>query len=240
MQCVILAGGLGARMLPMTRNTPKSLIKINNIPFVDYQLSYLSSQGITDVVFCIGYLGNLIKDYVKDGLKWNLKINYIEDGDIPLGTGGALRKAFDENKLCQESFFVIYGDSFLPISYKDIMIYWTSKLTYNKPKALMAIYNNKNRLDISNASFKNGLVIYDKQNKSNYNFEYIDYGLSILNRKLIQNYIPNNMSYDLSLFFKNLSCDNQLAGYEVIDRFFEIGSVDGLKDFENYVNSKII
>ena len=115
MQCVILNGGLGKRMFPLTNNLPKCMIEVNGIPFINYQLRLLSEKGIKDIVLCVGYLNNIIKEYVKDGSIFNLKVDYVEDGDILLGTGGAIKKAYNLNKL-HDNFFVMYGDSFLPIS----------------------------------------------------------------------------------------------------------------------------
>lgn len=231
-QCVILAGGFGTRISCITDNKiPKCLIPINNIPFIDYQLSLLSSYGMTNIVLCIGYLGNMIKDYVKDGSKWNLNINYIEDGKILCGTGGALKKALDQNVLFN-SFLITYGDSFLPINFKLIYNHFINQSL----PALMTVYNNKNKLDNSNATFNDGLVFYDKLNNNN-NFNYIDYGLSILKRDIVEEYIPENQKYDLATLFNKLSLESKLAGYKINERFYEIGSLSGIKDFTNYINS---
>ena len=118
MQCIILSGGLATRMRPLTQSIPKSLIPINNRPFIDYQLEYLSCQGITDVLLCIGHLGYMIKDYLGNS-KYNLSIDYSNEGENLLGTAGAIRLAFDQNKL-QNNFFIMYGDSFLPINFKSV------------------------------------------------------------------------------------------------------------------------
>lgn len=233
MQCVILAGGFGTRMSHFTSNNkiPKCLIPINGIPFIDYQLQWLSSHGIKDIVLCISYLKEQVENYVKDGSKWNLTVNYVDDGYTPLGTGGALRKALDENKL-QESFMIIYGDSFLPIDFKPIWIHWNS---YPFMPALMVVYQNNNKFDKSNADFNNGFVEYDKYNPNN--FKYIDYGLSILHKSIIETYVPSNTKYNLSDVFAELSKNKILGGYEVYQRFYEIGSPIGLNDFDFWLEN---
>jgi MurNAc alpha-1-phosphate uridylyltransferase len=94
---------------------PKALIPINGRPFADYQLTWLSRQGITDVVYCIGYLGAQIRAAIGDGSRFGLAVRYADEGDDLKGTGGALRGALDAGLLA-ETFFVLYGDFFLPCS----------------------------------------------------------------------------------------------------------------------------
>jgi len=233
MQCVILAGGMGTRMSAMFPNIHKCLIPINDIPFIDYQLKYLSNSGITSIVLSVGHLADQVKNYVQDGSKWNLHIEYIEDGDVLLGTGGALRKAYDASVL-EEAFLITYGDSFLPIHFEWIFEYFKQKSL----SALMTVYHNENKLDSSNAIYENDLVFYDKQknSKPKSEFNYIDYGLSILDRNIVKDYIPINQKYDLSTLFHQLSVENKLSGYKIDERFFEIGSPEGLQDFTDWIN----
>ncbi len=233
MQCVILAGGLGTRVSGITLNKiPKSLIEINNKPFIDYQLCWLRKYNIENILLCVDYLGNQIKDYVKDGNKWNLCVDYSFDGDVSLGTGGAIRKALDNNKL-NNDFMIMYGDSFLPIDYSKIYNFFINK---QELPALMTVFKNNNDFDNSNANLNNWLVDYNKFQNNNY--KYIDYGLSILNKNIIGEYILSNTKYDLSNLFTELSKRNMLSGYEIFERFYEIGSVDGLKDFSDFIKNE--
>lgn len=234
MQCVILAGGLGSRVLDITKNKiPKSLIPIKNIPFIDYQLRYLSKYNFNNIILCVSHLQNQIEDYVKNGEKYNINVKYVSDGDSPIGTGGAIRKAYDQNVL-EEDFAIIYGDSFLPVNYDLIYNYYKSQ----NCEALMTIYKNNNNLDNSNANFDGKLVNYNKFNK-NINYNYIDYGLSFLNKKIVK-MIPKNNKFDLSSLFNDLSILKKLYGYEVFERFYEIGSVSGINDFESFLNNETL
>ena len=229
MQCVILAGGLGTRMLPLTQQIPKALIEVSGKPFVHYQLSWLATHGITDVTFCIGHFGQMIRDYVQDGSAYNLKVNYVDEGENLLGTAGALRLALDENKL-NESFFVMYGDSFLPIDFEDV---WNFHI--NNSKSVMTIYKNNNQFDKSNVVlYENNIILYNK-NQTSSSYEYIDYGLSILSKDIVEDIMPKQ-KHKLADLFYELSIENKIIGYEVFERFFEIGSFSGLKDFEEWLN----
>lgn len=115
---VILAGGLGTRLNPVTKKIPKSLVPVCGTPFIHHQLTLLYKKGIRDVVICTGYLGERIEEYVGDGSRWKLNITMSYDGDTQLGTGGAIKKALP---LLPENFFITYGDSYLTTNYHKIL-----------------------------------------------------------------------------------------------------------------------
>lgn len=225
---IILAGGLGSRIKHIAKDQPKALVKINGKPFISHQLSYLKEQGIQQVFIAIGYLGFKIRSYLGDGSDIGLKITYSEDGNEPLGTGGAVLKIA---RSCHcEAFFVTYGDSFLPINHRKMLEFHQG--LSSKPN-LMAIMKNKNRLDKSNVETKDGLVsLYDKNNPTR-TMDSIDYGLSILDRKT---FIECNttQTFDLGDYFHKLSRSGELSAYHVKKRFYEIGSVNGIADAEAY------
>jgi NDP-sugar pyrophosphorylase family protein len=217
----ILAGGLAKRLKKNTFNKPKALIDIAGKPFISRQLSYLSNQNIKDIVICTAHLGNQIKDYVGDGSKYNLKVSYSDDGDKLLGTGGSLKKA---SRILGENFFILYGDSFLPINFSLVE---KSYFRQKKP-ALMTVFKNNDHGDKSNVYFKNKCVLYNKKNPQK-NMNYIDYGLNVVKRTIFYNF-PSNKMFDLSDVFEDLSKKNLLAGLEIYERFYEIGSINGLND----------
>ncbi len=234
MQCVIFAGGLGTRMMPLTSTIPKSLIDVNGKPFLYYQLRWLKKQNISDVLINIGHYGKMIKDYAGNGDQFSLKIDYVDEGEHLLGTGGALRLAYDQSKL-DDNFFITYGDSFLPIDFNQIYLSYKMR---NTP--LMTIFKNDNKLDNSNIIvYEDYRIFYDKEYLTfpKINFSYIDYGLSILNLNTLKHYLPEGKSKLSDMFYK-LSCDKLLRGYEIYERFYEIGSFDGLNDFKNWVKIK--
>lgn len=229
MQCVILAGGLGTRILPLTKELPKCLININNQAFLYYQLKWLKKHNITNIVICIGHLGQMIIDYAGNGDKFDLHIDYVDEGEELLGTAGALRLAYDQNKL-EDKFLVLYGDSFLPIDFTDVY------KSLSKYPALMTIYKNQNKFDKSNVTKINDVIISYDKNSQDSTYNYIDYGLSVINKQAISGYIKPKCVQKLDMFFNQLSKQNLLKGYEVNKRFYEIGSFDGLNDFKELVN----
>ena len=225
---VILAGGLATRMKPITEKIPKSLIEVNGKPFIRHQLDYLKSQGIQNIVLCIGHLGHMIESLIGDGKALGLNIQYSLDGNKLLGTGGAIKKALP---LLSKDFFVLYGDSFLPIDYKDVEEAYVS----SKKNALITVIKNNNQWDKSNVEFASGTLIEYNKNHPNERMHYIDYGLSILNQSIFDA-CHQNESFDLSDLYHKLSLHDHLAGFETFDRFYEIGSQNGLKETEIYLS----
>lgn len=235
MQCVILAGGLATRMRPLTEKIPKSLIEVaGKRPFVDYQLEFLKKQGIQSVVFCIGYKGQMLRDHIGDGAKWGLKASYADEGQNLMGTAGALRLAQDQG-LLDEKFFVTYGDSFLPIDFRAV---WQDFVSQNAP-ALMTVMENSNRWDQSNACYSQGqVVLYDKKiNPKPKEMRFIDYGLSVLSASVVSDYTQPGRVADLATVFHQLSLEGKLRGFLVKERFYEVGSFQGLAEFETYQES---
>jgi NDP-sugar pyrophosphorylase family protein len=231
MQCVILAGGLGTRMRPRTETTPKALLPVGDVPFAHYQLSWLARHGVTDVVYCIAVLGDRVREAVGDGRRWGLRARYVEDGAELRGTGGAPRGALDAGAL-DDWFFVLYGDSFLPFDFRRLAAAFGAQ----RRPALMTVYRNRGRFDTGNVRFAGGVVrLYRKARRGEpapEGMDYIDYGLSALTARLVARRVPAGEKYDLADLYHRLSVEGQLGGYEVTERFYEIGSPAGLRDFE--------
>lgn len=230
LKIIILAGGMATRLYPVTIKTPKSLIEIAGKPFIYYQLNYLKKQGIENIIICIGNLGELIQNYVGNGSAWGLNIEYSHDGPNLIGTGGAIKKALP---LVDENFFVLYGDSYLPIGYKMV----EQAFLKSDKMGLMTVYKNNNEWDRSNVIYKNCVIT--EYNKINVNPEmnYIDYGLSVLNKRSFK--IFNNIeTFDVSELFGKLAELGQLEGYEVYEIFHEVGSINGISNFNKYLKSK--
>ncbi|MBT8562113.1 NTP transferase domain-containing protein [Polynucleobacter paneuropaeus] len=226
----ILAGGLATRLRPITQTIPKALIEVAGKPFVAHQLQYLRQQGITSVILCIGYLGGMIQDFVGNGSHWDLDVSYSLDGPVLLGTGGALKQALP---MLGENFFVLYGDSFLPINYEKVQ----KAFIDSAQLSLMTVLKNENQWDRSNVQFEFGKLIEYNKEVISPKMRYIDYGLGVLQASVLDSY-PDAEPLDISKVYNELSIRRQLYGYEVFDRFYEIGSIQGIADTQTYLLQK--
>jgi NDP-sugar pyrophosphorylase family protein len=226
----ILAGGLATRLRPVTERIPKALIDINGEPFIAHQLRLLKSKRIERVVLCVGYLGELVRDFVGDASRFGLKVEYSFDGLNLLGTGGAIKRALP---LLGETFFVMYGDSYLNCNFQDIQNFFHQ----SQCDALMTVFHNAGRFDKSNLEFLQGRIMnYDKANPTAA-MQYIDYGLSILRRRHFDSF-PDGQPFQLENVLSSLQKSGQLGGLEVFERFFEVGSFEGISDLRQCLAAK--
>jgi NDP-sugar pyrophosphorylase family protein len=226
----ILAGGLATRLRPITETIPKALVDVAGKPFIVRQLNYLRQQGISHVVLCIGYLGEMVQEAVGSGENFGLEVSYSDDGPFLLGTGGALLKAIPH---LGGDFFVLYGDSFLPVNFLAAQRAYEGSGQH----ALMTVLKNQNQWDKSNVLFVNGQLLEYNKRAPRPEMAYIDYGLGVVSASVLSDR-PVDQSFDLADIYQDLSLHGQLAGLEVHERFYEIGSHAGLKETEEYFLTK--
>jgi NDP-sugar pyrophosphorylase family protein len=225
----ILAGGLATRLRPATETVPKALLEINGEPFLGRQLRLLARSGLERAVLCVGYLGERIREYAGDGRKFGLELAYSFDGPQLLGTAGAIRRALP---LLGESFFVLYGDSYLPCDYKaaEQAFLASGKL------GLMTVFRNDGRWDTSNVEFSEGRILaYDKANPTP-KMRHIDYGLGLFRRDAF-GALPEGRAGDLAAVYQDLLSRGELAAHEVRERFYEIGSLEGIRELSEFLAS---
>jgi NDP-sugar pyrophosphorylase family protein len=226
----ILAGGLATRLRPATEKIPKALLSVADEPFLVHQLRLLRSEGFRKVVLCVGYLGEMIEATIGDGKRLGLKIDYSFDGPTLLGTGGALKRALPE---LGKRFLVIYGDSYMPADYGAIVEAFVQS---GKP-ALMTVLENEGRWDASNVWFEKGKIQrYDKRLRTP-EMRHIDYGISVLTPGVFAGF-PENVPFDLADLYSRLVSDQQMAAYEGNQRFYEIGSAEGLAELDSLLRNK--
>ena len=225
----ILAGGRATRLGPLSADLPKALIPVAGRPFVDHQLALLERRGVRRVVFCVGHLGEQIEAHVGNGARYDLHVTYAYDGDRLLGTGGAVRRALP---LLGELCYVVYGDAYLDIDYAAVLDHFLGR----PEPALMTVFHNGGRWDTSNVHFQGGKVVrYDKR-QPDPAMAYIDYGASLYRASAVER-MPLDEPYDLGDLTHALAADGLLAGYEVTQRFYEVGSFDGIHETEAYLLS---
>ncbi|HEY0549894.1 MAG TPA: nucleotidyltransferase family protein [Verrucomicrobiae bacterium] len=226
----ILAGGLATRLRPVTEKIPKVLLPVAGKPFLTHQLELLRTQGIKRPVLCLGYLGEMVQREFGDGLSHGVQLEYSFDGPVLLGTGGALKSALPK---LGEKFFVLYGDSYLPTPFAPI----AETFERSGKLGLMTVYRNEGKYDTSNVVFGDGEIkVYDKKLRLP-EMQHIDYGLSLFRAKAFDHY-PADKAFDLADVMRDLVAKKQLAGYEVPERFYEIGSHAGLEELNQLLAKK--
>lgn len=226
----LLAGGLATRLRPHTLRVPKAMIVVAGEPFIAHQLRLMHREGVPRIILCVGYLGEQIEAFVKDGSQFGLTVDYCYDGSNLLGTGGALRKALPQ---LGPEFLVMYGDSWLDTRFAPIVAAFRDS---GKP-ALMTVFRNNGQWDASNVLYEDGSIrCYDKRDRLT-QMRHIDWGLTAMKADLLEKR-PPDIAFDLSDLYSDLSRRGELAGYEVTTRFYEIGSIDGLRETEELLRKQ--
>ena len=225
----LLAGGMATRLRPITEKIPKLLVEVAGEPFFSHQLRLLKKNGLERIVLCVGYLGEMIVEQYGDGAKWGVQIEYSFDGPKLLGTGGALIAALPK---LGDAFYVLYGDSYLPIDYRAV----ADAFQRSGKLGLMTVYENRGRYDASNVEFADGEIkIYDKKSKSPA-MHHIDYGLGLFRAAAFDGFARDAV-VDLAAVQQSLVAKRQLAGYEMKGRFYEIGSHEGLNELDSLLRT---
>jgi len=229
-QVVILAGGRATRLGELTKNRPKSLVEIQGKPFLAYQLELLKDHEISDIVLCIGHLGGQIRKAFGDGSNYGVHLTYSLE-DEPLGTAGALKNAAP---YLNDTFLVIYGDSYLLLDFVKIYAYF---LTQQK-LSLDTVFRNNDAFDASNIVIRDNMVEGYSKSEKTPDMVYIDCGAVIFHKEVLQ-LIPEDHFYSLEELFLRLIEKEQLLAFEVKEKFYEIGSPQGLKDFEAFIQRRL-
>ena len=226
MQVAILTGGLATRLGDLTRNRPKAMLKFRRKTFLEYQLELFRRGGIKDIVLCLGHMGEQIERHFGNGRKYGVSIKYSFE-DRLLGTAGALKKA---EVWLNDVFFTMYGDSYLFLDFSLVMSYFESQ----SKLALMTVYKNYDQYDRSNTVVEGNLVKKFSKRKKTKDMVYIEYGANIF-RKEALSMMPESQFYSLGDLFPRLIQVDELLTFEVKERFYEVGSPQGLKEFEEYI-----
>jgi NDP-sugar pyrophosphorylase family protein len=230
LQAVIFAGGLGTRLGSITKNIPKPMVRVHGKPFLEYELSLLSSAGIKNFVLCVGYLGKVIQDFFGDGSRFDVNLEYSFDGEKPRGVAGALKRA---ESLLQDTFFVTYGDAYLRADYSEIF----ADFAVRDKLGMMLVNENHNAFGRSDLAVTNGYISkYDKRNQTP-DMVWINYGVSILRKKALQ-FIPIDREVDEEEFYGDLIKRGELLAKVVSTRFYEIGTPAALQEFKEFMSKR--
>lgn len=223
----LLAGGVGSRLGGTVKHTPKPLLEVAGEPFMLHQLRLLAAHGATEVVVCIGYLGERIVETIGEE-RFGIKISYSHDGPRLLGTLGAIRAA---TPLLGPRFLVLYGDTYLRIDYGAAATTWER----SGLPAMMTVLRNDGRWDVSNAVFESSRVIaYDKRTPRP-EMHWIDYGLGGIERSALN--LVGEEASDLADLYHQISLRGELFGFEATERFYEIGTSTALAETSAFLSA---
>jgi NDP-sugar pyrophosphorylase family protein len=232
----------------VTERLPKSLVDVDGQPFIAHQLGLLSRHGVSDVVLLTGHLGEMVRDALGDGGRWGVRLRYVFDGPCRLGTGGAVRHALPE---LGDAFFVLYGDSYLECDYAAV----ERAFCASGNRGLMTVCRNEDRWDFSNVLFEHGRIVrYDKTHRAP-GMHHIDYGLGAFRADAFvergyggrgeamtgdrDSKESADSAFDLATVYQDLLAQDDLAGFEVPGRFYEIGSPEGLAETSAHLKWKM-
>lgn len=231
MQVVILAGGLGTRLRAVAGALPKSLVAVAGRPFIERQFELLAAHGFRNVLLCLGYRGDLIQAHVGNGAHFGMEVSYSHEDPLKLlGTGGALINALAQ---LEESFMVMYGDSYLPVDYRAV----AAGFADDRAEALMCVYRNQGQWDASNVRIEGDRVVFYSKTAKPGEADYIDYGLSLFRRTVLESYADQPLPLDLARIQGDLVRRGAMRAYVAKDRPFEVGKPEGIADLERQLSA---
>jgi len=178
----------------------------------------------------VGFLGEMVRDVVKDGHAYGLDVHYSFDGPALLGTAGALKRALP---LLGRAFLTLYGDSYLLCDYAAV----AEAFEESRKQALMTVFHNEGQWDTSNVVFENGEILAYNKKERTPRMKYIDYGLGAFTAKAFDR-VPAEKAFDLADLYQAILADGELAGMEIKQRFYEIGSPAGLEETSRFIASQ--
>jgi N-acetyl-alpha-D-muramate 1-phosphate uridylyltransferase len=226
----ILCGGKGTRIAALAGDLPKALVPVAGEPFLAHQLRWLRDAGATDVVLLTGYRGDRIRAFVRDGAAFGLHVEYSDDAGVPRGTAGAVVRAIP---LLGETFVTVYGDALLSADPRRVAD--ALRAPYD---AVMTVFRNEDRWLPSNVRVDGERVAaYDKHAPPG-TMTHIDYGINAFHAADFARVAASDAPADLAAVHRELIARGTLRALEVTERWYEIGSPEGLAETERYLREK--
>jgi NDP-sugar pyrophosphorylase family protein len=203
------------------------MVPVRGKPFLEHEILLLRASGVDSLVLCVGYLGEQVESYFRDGRRWGVDVSYSYDGPALLGPAGALKKA---EPLLDERFFFTYGDAYLRADYRSLM----SALEGSGSLGVMAVYKNRDRHGRSDVVVEDGRVVRYHKKGGSPGMEWINFGVTALDRRALR-LVPPGRACGEEEFFGELIRRGQLLAFPVRKRFYEIGTPGSLKEFERFL-----
>jgi mannose-1-phosphate guanylyltransferase len=226
MQAVILAGGLGTRLRPITERIPKPMVEVAGEPFLVRIVRWLAQQDFRRLLLLLGHRGEVVSDYFQDGKRFGVSIEYSREPS-PLGTGGALRNALEK---LEHEFLLLYGDSYLPIDYRRVAAAFRTPPS----RGLMVVYDNRladtgvtNNVAVDSHSW----VARYAKNQLDFDLQYVEAGVLCFRREVFES-LPAGKVISLEQeLYPKLIAERELRAFVTMQRFFDIGTPQRLEGF---------
>ena len=229
-QAVILAGGRGTRVRPLTDAVPKPMIRLNDRPFLEYLIDLLKENGISEVVLLLGYLHENVVDHFKDGSKFGICIRY-SIGDVSFKTGTRIKNA--ENIL-QKNFILMYCDNYWPLNLKNLIALHNRNATM----ATVTVFTNKDGSTKNNMRVsEDGYVMHYDKSRTNNQLNGVEIGFYILNKNILKLMPETNFSFEKKIL-PQLIKKHQLSGYLTDHKYYSIGSLERLPTTKKFLQPK--
>lgn len=214
-QAVILAGGRGTRLLPLTKDLPKPMIEFQGKPFLEYLIELLKEQGVQRVLFLLGYLPEKITEYFGDGSDWGLRIDY-QVSDVDDETGMRIKLAAER---IDERFLLLYCDNYWPLPLRDM----EERFEASQADALVTVYGNKDNYTKSNLRIgADGFIeCYDKTHSAS-GLQGVDIGFLILKKSVLKLIPDGNVSFEKNVY-PQLIAHRRIVGYQTDHRYYSVG-----------------
>jgi NDP-sugar pyrophosphorylase family protein len=226
MQVVVLAGGLGTRLRPITETVPKPMVEVGGQPFLEYIVRHLAAQGFREVLVLLGYLGSQIQEYFGDGTDFGVRMQYSFEA-VPMGTAGAICSA---HELLEGDFLVLYGDSYLPIDYRPV----TAAFRQLPCLGLIVVYDNR----LASTGVVNNVAADDEGWVTRYEkgtgapgLDYVEAGVLCFRRELFEGLAPGGFVSLEKTVYPQLIGRRQLRAFITPQRFYDIGTPERLEEF---------
>ncbi len=231
MQTVILTGGRGTRLGALTDRLPKGMVEIAGRPFLQHLLEHLKSRGLDEILFCIGYRGEMIEEYFGDGTRFGLEIDYSRE-DTPRGTGGALKLAVPR---LRKEFLLLNGDTFLPADYRSL----ENRLAGSGALMVLSVHPGPAPGAEPNLGVnEKGKVVALRSAGGPGPFTHLDAGVRAV-RKAVADYFPPGDSFSLEEdLYPRLLEAGKLDAVETGEKFYDIGTPPRIAIFREYLTGR--
>ena len=236
MKALILAGGKGTRLGNLTKDIPKPMVRIGNIPLLEHQIKLLKKYNFKDIIILTGYLSSIIEDYFKDGYKWGVRIEYAKEKK-PLGTTGGIKEI--ENRLTRD-FIVFYGDVMINMNLNNLIKFHKSK----NSECTLALHPNDHPYDSDLVEINDtgGITNFHSKphNKNKYYKNLVNAGAYVFSTKILK-YVKKGEKADFGRdIFPEIFNKVNMYGYNTAEYLKDVGTFERLEKVNlDYKKGKI-